>query len=76
MPTTITGMAKTETEQVRIPVEVLKDARIVCVAGGESLPALATRALQELIERELPDAADTINKRVKQRKRKPDTTSD
>lgn len=64
MAATMTGMGKTE--QIRLPAELVRDARICAQElHGESLPEYVTRALRDVVNREFPRAAAQIAKRAK-----------
>ncbi len=58
-----------QTEQVRIPTELTRDARIIAAEiYGESLPEVVARALSELIARDFPTASKKIAERAKPKK--------
>lgn len=64
MAVTIERMAKTE--QIRVPTDVTRDARICATElYGESLPEYVARVLREAVARDLRAAADRINERAK-----------
>jgi hypothetical protein len=65
MSVTIAGMAK-KTEQIRIPVDLANDARIVASALGTSLPQYVTDLVQQAVRRDLPKAAKIVSKRASQ----------
>lgn len=68
MATTVSSMSKTE--QVRIPADLARNARIVCAALDETLPEYVARVLREAIARDLPRAAKTVNAVAEQMKAK------
>jgi hypothetical protein len=57
-------MAKTKTEQVRLPVELMKDVRFAAAALEEQPNAYVARVVREALRRDLPKAQRTLAKRI------------
>jgi len=69
MQGTLSGMPKTpiKTEQVRLPVSLMDDVRQACGAFDEAPNAYVARAVRELLDREMEEAARRIAQRAAQR---------
>ncbi len=55
-----------KTEQVRIPADLAKDARVVSAELGESLPEYVSRVLRQAVQKDLPKVSKLIAKRAEQ----------
>lgn len=64
MSGTLTVMKKTE--QVRLPVELLKDVRSTSSVLGESPNDYIARVVREALRRDMPRAAKMLTKRADQ----------
>lgn len=64
MNATLSGMKKTE--QVRLPVELLKDVRSTSSVLGESSNDYIARVVREALRKDMPRAAKLLTKRAEQ----------
>jgi hypothetical protein len=62
MSSTLAIMGKTE--QVRVPTEVMDEVRMTCAAFKEAAHEYVTRAVQEALRRDMPEAAKIISRQA------------
>lgn len=55
-----------KTEQVRIPIDVVENARMVASAFKQSVPEYVTEIVQAALARDLPKAAKILAERAEQ----------
>ena len=66
MSATLIDMPKKQTEQVRLPVDMMNRVRMACGAFGEAPNEYVARAVNELLKREMAKAAKIVAKAAEQ----------
>jgi peptidase E len=70
---TVSGMAKKQTEQVRLPADLMANVRATAPVLGESATAYVARVVREALKRDMPKAAKELTRRSQQTGAKEET---